>query len=254
VTTLPHKTFDPPLIEAATDLEHREFDSETDVVPDKDVSTGCCYSYAKCTNVRVHFDEFDTASRSLGVRNGAVAADFSQGMEKELSVPVSSIVGDNEGHGDGELICEYDSENAGIIAHATPKTAVNCLRTTTANAFHTVSTKHEAPDDRVITPDKLRVIIIDYDDLNEIQRDRLLAVLTKYQPHLTKRPGKCNGFEYHFSIVGILPKASSSRTIPFALRDEVRTQIQAMIEDGILEESYSDFINPLQSYIEKINQ
>jgi len=42
-------------------------------------------------------------------------------------MPVSSIAEDNEGHGDSELICEYDSENAGIIARATPKTAVNCF-------------------------------------------------------------------------------------------------------------------------------
>jgi len=213
VTSIPHKTFDPPLIEAATDLEHREFDSETDVVPDKDGSTGCCYSYAKCTDVRVHFDEFDTTSRSLRVLNDAVAADFSQGMEKESSVPISSIVGDNEGHRDGELICEYDSENGGIIAHATPKTAVNCFRTTTGNTFLTVSTKIEAPADRVITSDKLRAKISEYDDLNEIQRDRLIAVLTKYQPHLTKRPGKCNGYEYHFNILGKSPEATSSRTI-----------------------------------------
>jgi len=182
VTRIPHKTFDPPLIEASTDLEHRELDSETDVVLDKDGSTGCGYSYAKCTNVRVHFDEYDTASRSLGVRDDAVAADFSQGMEEESSVPNSSIVGDNEGHRGGELICEYDSKNAGIIAHAKPKTTVNCFRTTTGNTFHTVSTKIEAPDDRVITPDNLRAKISEYDYLNEIQRDQILAVLTKYQP------------------------------------------------------------------------
>jgi hypothetical protein len=33
-----------------------------------------------------------------------------------------------------------------------------------------------------------------------------------------------------------LPKFTSSRTIPFALCDEVRAQIQAMTEDGKLEE------------------
>jgi len=98
---------------------------------------GCCYIYAKCTNVRVHFDEFDMASRSLGVRDDIVAADFSQGMEKESSVPNSSIAEDIEGHRDGELIYEYNSKNAGIIAHATPKTAMNCFRTTAGNTLHT---------------------------------------------------------------------------------------------------------------------
>jgi len=90
---------------------------------------------------------------------------------------------------------------------------VNCFRTTALNTFHTVSTKNEAPDVRIITPDKLKDKINEYDELNEIQRDLLLAVLMKYQPHLTKRPGKCKGFEYHFSIMGKLPKATSSRTL-----------------------------------------
>ena len=110
---------------------------------------------------------------------------------------VSSIAKGNEGHRDGESICEYDSENVDITAHATPNTAVNCFRTTTGNTFHT---KNETPDDRAITPDKLKAKISAYDDLNEIQRDQLLALLMKYQPHLTKQPGKCNGFEYHFKI------------------------------------------------------
>jgi len=44
--------------------------------------------------------------------------------------------------------------------------------------------------------------------------------------------------------VGKLPNPTSSRTIQFALREEERTQIQAMIEDGILEESYSGYVNP----------
>jgi hypothetical protein len=219
VTTLPHKPLDSPLIEAATDLQHCELDAETDVVLDKDGSTGCCDSHAMCTDVTVHFNEYDTASRSLGVHDEVVAADFGQGMETESSVPVCSIVEDNEGHRDGELICEYNNENTGISALATPNTTVNCFRTTTGNTSHTVSINNEAPDNRVITPDRLKPKISEYDDLNEIQRDQLLIILMKYQPHLTKRPGKCKGFEYHFNVVGKLPKATSTRTIQFALRD-----------------------------------
>jgi hypothetical protein len=54
---------------------------------------------------------------------------------------------------------------------------------------------NDTPDDRVITPNKLKAKISEYEDLSENQRDQLLAVLMKYQPHLTKRPGKCVGFE-----------------------------------------------------------
>jgi len=92
---------------------------------------------------------------------------------------------------------------------------------------------------------QLKAKISECDDLNEKQCDQLLTVLMKYQPHLTKQPGKCTRFEYHFNTAGRLPKSAISRTIPFALHDEVRAQIQDMLNDGTLEESYSDYVNPL---------
>jgi hypothetical protein len=69
--------------------------------------------------------------------------------------------------------------------------------------------------------------------------------LIKYQQHLTKRPGKCNLFEYEFKIEGEMPPTANSRSIPFALRAPFREQIQAMLGDGILEESYSAYVSPL---------
>jgi hypothetical protein len=77
-------------------------------------------------------------------------------MEKESSMPVSSIAKDNEGHRDGKLIREYDNENVDTIAHATPNTAVNCFRTITSDTYHTISAMNDTPDDRVITPNKLK--------------------------------------------------------------------------------------------------
>jgi len=46
-------------------------------------------------------------------------------------------------------------------------------------------------------------------------------------------------FEYEFKIEGDMPPTAKSRPILFALRVPVREQIQAMLRDGILEESYS---------------
>ena len=198
--TLPHKVLDRPRIETETGQGQREFVGETDVVPDNDGNMGCCDRQAKCTDVIVHCNEYDTDPQSRELRDNVVAADFSQGTEKESSVPVSSIPRGSEGHRDGESISENGSENVAITAHATPNTAVNCFQTTTGNTSHTVNAKHETPDDRAITPEKLKAKISAYEDLNEIQRDQLLAVLMKFQPHLTKRPGNFNGFEYHFKI------------------------------------------------------
>ena len=42
-----------------------------------------------------------------------------------------------------------------------------------------------------------------------------------------------------------MPPTANSRLIPFALRTPVRGQVQAMLRDGILEESYSAYVNPL---------
>ena len=93
---------------------------------------GCRESHANCSDVIVHCNGYDTGSRNLEVRDVDVAADYSLGMEKESSVPVASIAKDNEGHRDGELIRDYDSENVDIIVHVTPNTTVNCIRTTTS--------------------------------------------------------------------------------------------------------------------------
>jgi hypothetical protein len=73
------------------------------------------------------------------------------------------------------------------------------------------------PDDRVNTPDNLKAKISENGDLSDDQLEQLLAVLMKYKSD--KQPGKCNGFEYHFNVVGKLPKSISTRTIPFALHD-----------------------------------
>jgi hypothetical protein len=100
-------------------------------------------------------------------------------------------------------------------------------------------------DDRVITADKLRAKVCENNMLSPEQQKELYGVLIKYQQHLTKRPGRCNVFEYQFKIEGDMPSAASSRPIPFALRTPVREQVQAMLRDGILEESYSAYVNPL---------
>jgi hypothetical protein len=98
-------------------------------------------------------------------------------------------------------------------------------------------------DDRTTTVDQLRANVCENNILSP-QQQELYGVLIKYQQHLTKRPGKCNVFEYEFKIEGGMPPTANSRPIPFALRAPVREQIQAILRDGILEESYSAYVNP----------
>ena len=97
----------------------------------------------------------------------------------------------------------------------------------------------------MITADRLRAKVCENSIVSPQQQKGLYRVLIKYEQHLTKRPGRCKVFEYEFKIDGDMPPTKNSRPIPFALRAPVREQIQAMLRDGILEESYSAYVNPL---------
>ena len=107
-----------------------------------------------------------------------------------------------------------------------------------------LGTRQRMTDDRMITVDQLRSKVRENNNLSQQQED-LYNILIKYQQHLTKRPGKCSKFEYEFRVEGSVTNSANSRPIPFALRNEVREQIQVMLKDDILEESFSSYINPL---------
>jgi hypothetical protein len=71
----------------------------------------------------------------------------------------------------------------------------------------------------------------------------MLAINIEQQ--LTKLSGKCIQFAYEFTKESSMPHGSNSRPIPFALRNNAREQIQAMLKDVVLEESRSACINPV---------
>jgi hypothetical protein len=53
-----------------------------------------------------------------------------------------------------------------------------------------------------------------------------------------------NVFEYEFKK-GDMPISENSRPRPVSLKAPVRERLQAVLRDGILEESYSTYVNPL---------
>jgi hypothetical protein len=70
--------------------------------------------------------------------------------------------------------------------------------------------------------------------LPEHQKNKLLTLLFTYQTQFSKKPGKCNFFEYSFQVQGGTPKSQNSSPIPFALRKGVREQIEEMISDSVI--------------------
>jgi hypothetical protein len=101
------------------------------------------------------------------------------------------------------------------------------------------------PDGSEVSPQVVFQNINIEDDLSESQKEKLSTILLKYQANFTKKPGKCNCFEYQFHLQGGVRKFRNSRPIPFALRKEVQEQIEEMLADHIIEESYSSYVNPL---------
>jgi hypothetical protein len=81
--------------------------------------------------------------------------------------------------------------------------------------------------------------------LSKSQKERLSTLILQYQEYFSRRPGKCNCYEYKFQVQDGVPKSRHSRPIPFSLRREVQEQIEEMLADNIIEESYSSYVNPL---------
>jgi hypothetical protein len=108
-----------------------------------------------------------------------------------------------------------------------------------------VVTHKSDTDDRAITEGQIHELIDEMKDLTGDQKQRLTDILIRYQGGLTKKPGKCKGFEYTFQIQGQMPKSNYSRPLPFALRPAVSEELRQLLNDDILEESHSTYLNPL---------
>jgi hypothetical protein len=121
----------------------------------------------------------------------------------------------------------------------------SCFEPNNVNTSHNSEAHLNSLEDRMITADQLRAKVCENNILSPQQQNELYRVLIKYQQHLTKRPGRCNVFEHECKIERDMPPTANSRPIPFVLRAPVREQIQAMLRDRVLEESYSAYVNPL---------
>jgi hypothetical protein len=166
---------------------------------------------------------------------------------------LSTLVNDKEGHivdDCGATEHEINEECRKSKNVAANKRTLLCFTTTgsktdAVNTQQGLDTGQIMTDDRMITAEQLRGKVSENNNLSPQQQEDVCNALIKYQQHLTKRPGKCTKFEYEFKIEGSIPTSANSRLLPFSLRDQVCDQIQVMLKDDILEESFSSYVNPL---------
>ena len=121
----------------------------------------------------------------------------------------------------------------------------SCDRAGTNSTTQSTINNSDLSDSRDVTSEQLRAEVDENADLSDFQKEQLYALLSKYRNHLTKRPRRCNLFEYKFEMKGDKLKSRNAWPISFALRAQVKEQIQEMLKDNILEESFSDYVNPL---------
>jgi hypothetical protein len=96
-------------------------------------------------------------------------------------------------------------------------------------------------DTRSISVCELREKVNEAVNLRDDQRKQLFDVLLNYKEYFTKQPGKCKLMRYKFEVASPEPIVGSTRPIPFSVSAEVRTQIEQLFRDGIIEYSDSTF-------------
>ena len=159
--------------------------------------------------------------------------------EKESSNECNSIACSNEEH-----VVEENCD-VKVLSVSTKDRVAGNERKGQYDTGQDAKSKTIKPDGREVNR-KLMFQSIDMENsLSESQKENLLTLILKYRDHCSKKPGRCNCFEYSYHLQGGTPKSRNSRPIPFSLRQEVQEQIEEMLADNIIEESYSSYVNPL---------
>jgi len=164
------------------------------------------------------------ASEQKGKRKcvgNALAAKHERGSRAPRQ-SLATFAGVREGHDPDSLLADKqelikgsNQGNKEVASYAALKLAMTCSKADDVSAPQEPGANKLRPDDRTISERQLRAKVCEENRLTQ--------------------------FEYEFKIEGSMPKSANSRPIPFALRSQVREQIQEMLRDGILEESHSTY-------------
>jgi hypothetical protein len=100
-------------------------------------------------------------------------------------------------------------------------------------------------DVRAVSVQDLHTKVWEASALSETQRKALFEMLLQYKDNFTSKPGKCKDFEHRFEVEQSGPTVGRTRPVPFSLRSVVRTQIEQLLDDGLIEYSNSCHLNPL---------
>lgn len=88
-------------------------------------------------------------------------------------------------------------------------------------------------------------LIKDNDKLNKIEKDLIINLIKQNNIVFSDKPGRCNMYQHHIRVDNPEHYRAQSYPIPINLQDEVERKLNDMLEDNIIEESNSPFVNPI---------
>ena len=80
--------------------------------------------------------------------------------------------------------------------------------------------------------------------LSTKQKEQLEVLLQKYQDALKDRPGKANAIKHFIHTTDGSPVKQHPYHLPHAYWEEVRQELKAMLAEGVIEPSQSDWALP----------
>ena len=73
----------------------------------------------------------------------------------------------------------------------------------------------------------------------------MLSILEKYQDVLTERLGRTGEQEFSLKLLDDKPVSCRPCSLPFAKREAIRAEVQAMLELGVIEPAESAYSAPV---------
>lgn len=82
-------------------------------------------------------------------------------------------------------------------------------------------------------------------ELNKTQKEQIQALVSEYSDVLTDLPGKTTIIEHEIKLVSDNPVRSRPYSVPHALKDIVKSEIENMLRMGIIEQIESPYASPI---------
>ena len=81
--------------------------------------------------------------------------------------------------------------------------------------------------------------------LTKSQEENVWQVLGAYDSMFTDVPGKSNVIRYQITLTDSTPIRSKPYPLPYAIRENLKTEIQEMLDLGIIRTSASPYASPI---------